>query len=79
MTSFTRTAAQATKPAWLVIVLCWLIVVLDGYDLIVYGTTLPWNFVMFSAGAALAALMLVITIVVSKPTTEKVEPGVLAH
>mgnify|MGYP000849602994 FL=1 len=34
---------------------------------------------MFSAGAALAALMLVITIVVSKPTTEKVEPGVLAH
>ena len=34
---------------------------------------------MFSAGAALAALMLVITIFVATPTTEKVEPGVLAH
>ena len=32
---------RKTKPAWLVILLCWLIVVLDGYDLIVYGTTLP--------------------------------------
>lgn len=38
--SLPRTAAR-TKPAWLVILLCWLIVVLDGYDLIVYGTTLP--------------------------------------
>lgn len=38
--SSARTAAR-TKPAWLVILLCWLIVVLDGYDLIVYGTTLP--------------------------------------
>lgn len=38
--SSVRTTAQ-TKPAWLVIVLCWLIVVLDGYDLIVFGTTLP--------------------------------------
>lgn len=30
-----------SRPAWLVIVLCWLIVVFDGYDLIVYGATLP--------------------------------------
>lgn len=37
----TRETSRATKPAWLVILLCWLIVVLDGYDLIVYGTTLP--------------------------------------
>jgi AAHS family benzoate transporter-like MFS transporter len=29
------------RPAWLVIALCWLIVVFDGYDLIVYGTTIP--------------------------------------
>lgn len=34
-----RTAPR--RPAWLVVFLCWLIVVLDGYDLIVYGTTLP--------------------------------------
>src|SRR6476620_11670961 len=31
----------ASRPAWLVTLLCWLIVVFDGYDLIVYGTTLP--------------------------------------
>ena len=35
------TRPAATRPAWLVPVLCWLIVVFDGYDLIVYGTTLP--------------------------------------
>lgn len=45
-TTHSGTAADAAKtgrlrPAWLVILLCWLIVVLDGYDLIVYGTTLP--------------------------------------
>lgn len=32
---------RGTKPAWLVVVLCWSIVVLDGYGLIVFGTTLP--------------------------------------
>ncbi|MDY7782069.1 MFS transporter, partial [Burkholderia pseudomallei] len=48
--------ASATRSPWLVILLCWLIVVFDGYDLIVYGTTLPlvmaepgWN---LDAGAA---------------------------
>lgn len=35
-----RTAGQS-RPAWLVIALCWSVVVLDGYDLIVYGTTIP--------------------------------------
>lgn len=30
-----------SRPAWLVTLLCWLIVVFDGYDLIVYGTTIP--------------------------------------
>lgn len=39
-TTHSGTAADAAKtgrlrPAWLVILLCWLIVVLDGYDLIV--------------------------------------------
>ncbi|CAN7175446.1 MFS transporter [Knoellia sp. LjRoot47] len=33
--------ARPVRSAWLVILLCWLIVVFDGYDLIVYGTTLP--------------------------------------
>lgn len=51
--------ARKTKPAWLVILLCWLIVVIDGYDLIVYGTTLPtimaikepgWNLTPTEAG-----------------------------
>ena len=32
-----------------------------------------------SAGAALAAIMLLITVFVSRPTTEKAEPGVLVH
>ena len=31
----------APRSAFLVILLCWFIVVFDGYDLIVYGTTLP--------------------------------------
>ncbi|MEU8618834.1 aromatic acid/H+ symport family MFS transporter [Streptomyces sp. NPDC048623] len=34
-------AAVHWRPAALVIGLCWLIVVFDGYDLIVYGTTIP--------------------------------------
>ena len=45
------------RPAWLVILLCWLIVVFDGYDLIVYGTTIPpllkepgWRLTPASAG-----------------------------
>src|SRR6476620_3231275 len=47
----------ASRPAWLVTLLCWLIVVFDGYDLIVYGTTLPsllkekgWHLTPTSAG-----------------------------
>ncbi|WP_232549827.1 MFS transporter [Propioniciclava soli] len=40
-TTLSTRRGTRTKPAWLVIALCWLIVVLDGYDLIVYGTTLP--------------------------------------
>ena len=40
--SAARTGRLARRrPAWLVILLCWLIVVFDGYDLIVYGTTIP--------------------------------------
>lgn len=46
-----------SRPAWLVTLLCWLIVVFDGYDLIVYGTTLPsllkekgWHLTPTSAG-----------------------------
>ena len=46
-----------SRPAWLVTLLCWLIVVFDGYDLIVYGTTLPsllkekgWDLTPTSAG-----------------------------
>lgn len=34
-------SAAGTRPAWLVTLRCWLIVVFDGYDLIVYGTTIP--------------------------------------
>jgi AAHS family benzoate transporter-like MFS transporter len=33
--------AVRRRPAGLVLALCWLIVVFDGYDLIVYGTTIP--------------------------------------
>jgi AAHS family benzoate transporter-like MFS transporter len=36
-----RTPSVRTRPAWVVTLLCWFIVVFDGYDLIVYGTTLP--------------------------------------
>ncbi|MQY16575.1 Gentisate transporter [Streptomyces sp. RB5] len=35
------TESVRKRPAWLVIVLCWAIVIFDGYDLIVYGTTIP--------------------------------------
>jgi len=34
-------SVNGTRPAWVVTLLCWLIVVFDGYDLIVYGTTIP--------------------------------------
>ena len=34
-------SVNRTRPAWVVTLLCWLIVVFDGYDLIVYGTTIP--------------------------------------
>ncbi|MEV6331815.1 aromatic acid/H+ symport family MFS transporter [Streptomyces sp. NPDC051909] len=40
-TSGPAEAAAPWRPAALVIGLCWLIVVFDGYDLIVYGTTIP--------------------------------------
>lgn len=53
------------------------LVTLAGAGAIQQGTS--WNFIMFSAGAALAAIMLLITLFVSRPTTEKAEPGVLAH
>lgn len=45
-----------TRPAWLVVLLCWIVIVLDGYDLIVYGTTLPeileepWGMTATTAG-----------------------------
>lgn len=50
----TDSSAGHRRPAWLVVLLCWVLVVFDGYDLIVYGTTLPhlqveWG---MSAGAA---------------------------
>src|SRR6478752_1448585 len=56
--SAARTGRLARRrPAWLVILLCWLIVVFDGYDLIVYGTTIPpllkepgWRLTPASAG-----------------------------
>ena len=49
-----ESSAGHRRPAWLVVLLCWILVVFDGYDLIVYGTTLPhlqaeWG---LSAGAA---------------------------
>jgi AAHS family benzoate transporter-like MFS transporter len=60
MTQTTATAtatAGARKAASLVTALCWVIVVFDGYDLIVYGTVLPrlldqpgWNLTKSSAG-----------------------------
>jgi AAHS family benzoate transporter-like MFS transporter len=49
--------SRATRSAGLVIALCWFIVVFDGYDLIVYGTTIPslleepgWNLTPGTAG-----------------------------
>lgn len=53
------------------------LVTVAGAQQIQLGTS--WNFIMFSVGAALAATMLLITLFVSRPTTEKAEPGVLAH
>ena len=53
MTNPHLTRATGTRPAWLVTVLCWLIVVFDGYDLIVYGTTIPH--LMKEPGWALSA------------------------
>ena len=41
MTPTPLRSPAGTRPAWLVTLLCWLIVVFDGYDLIVYGTTIP--------------------------------------
>lgn len=53
----TGATRRPPRPAALVIALCWLIVVFDGYDLIVYGTTLPpllaepgWGLTPASAG-----------------------------
>lgn len=37
----THSGVRRTRPVWLVIALCWLVVIYDGYDLIVYGTTIP--------------------------------------
>lgn len=37
------------------------------------------NFVMFAVGAGLAAVMLFVTLILSRPTTEKAAPGVLTH
>jgi AAHS family benzoate transporter-like MFS transporter len=48
---------RRARPAWLVVAICWLIVIYDGYDLIVYGTTIPalmkepgWHLTPGSAG-----------------------------
>lgn len=50
-------STESRRPAALVILFCWLLVVFDGYDLIVYGTTLPqilkepgWNLTAASGG-----------------------------
>lgn len=40
-TAHAASAQRSTTSAAWVIALCWLIVVFDGYDLIVYGTTIP--------------------------------------
>ena len=53
------------------------LVVAAGASQVQLGTS--WNFIMFSVSAGMAALMLVITLLVSRPTTEKAEPGVLVH
>lgn len=36
-----RMIAGASLASWFVVVLCWVVVVFDGYDLIVYGTVIP--------------------------------------
>ena len=41
MTNTTLSATGRTRSAWLVVAITWSIVVFDGYDLIVYGTTVP--------------------------------------
>ncbi len=53
----TQATGQARGGAYLVTALCWVIVVFDGYDLIVYGTVLPqllqepgWGLTPASAG-----------------------------
>ena len=40
VTPVTPLVSRPARSAWLVIALCWAIVVFDGYDLIVYGTTI---------------------------------------
>lgn len=52
-----RLLTARARPAYVVTVLCWVIVVFDGYDLIVYGTVLPqlleepgWGLTPASAG-----------------------------
>lgn len=86
-----RTVARNTKPVWLVILLCLLIVVLEGFmgSLVFVGA-------LFGAlgagaiadglgrkktilGAGLAALMLLITLLLSRPTSEKAGAPGLAH
>lgn len=61
MTQITSDRAGHAAPerrTWAIHALCWLIVVLDGYDLIVYGTTIPallnepgWDLSAGEAGA----------------------------
>jgi AAHS family benzoate transporter-like MFS transporter len=53
----TKTVLPSRRVALLVTALCWVVVVFDGYDLIVYGTVLPrlltepgWNLTPSSAG-----------------------------
>jgi AAHS family benzoate transporter-like MFS transporter len=53
----TKTVLAPRRVTFLVIALCWVVVVFDGYDLIVYGTVLPrlltepgWNLTPSSAG-----------------------------
>ena len=56
-TPLLRRPLSGARPVWVVTLLCWLIVVFDGYDLIVYGTTIPhlmkepgWELSASSAG-----------------------------
>ncbi|NHN54227.1 aromatic acid/H+ symport family MFS transporter [Calidifontibacter sp. DB0510] len=59
MTDSTPANARPSRrrSPWVVVLLCWLVVVFDGYDLIVYGTTIPpllkepgWGLTPSSAG-----------------------------